>query len=99
MPCQWIEIAPARIRRVLAVPFLHRQRDPDPSTKHSEEATAMSSEKQGSNRGTISGLVFVGCLMLGFAAGFLTGNLVPGLFGGLGIGFIGMAIAYYVTGE
>ena len=47
----------------------------------------------------ISGLVFVGCLMIGFAIGFITGNIVAGLFGGLGTGFIGMAIARYNTGE
>jgi hypothetical protein len=59
----------------------------------------MANEKQGPKRTGISGLVFVGCLMLGFAIGFLTGNIVAGLFGGLGAGFIAMAIARYVTGE
>jgi len=53
----------------------------------------MSSEKQKSKRTEISGLIFVGCLMIGFAIGFLIGNIVVGLFGGLGAGFIGMAIA------
>ena len=47
----------------------------------------------------ISGLVFVGCLMLGFAIGFITDNVVAGLFGGLGVGFIAMAIIRYTTGE
>jgi hypothetical protein len=47
----------------------------------------------------ISGLVFVGCLMIGFAAGFLVENIVVGLFCGLGAGFIAMAIARYKTGE
>jgi hypothetical protein len=37
--------------------------------------------------------------MLGFAIGFLTSNLVAGLFGGLGVGFIAMAIVRYLTGE
>jgi len=59
----------------------------------------MANEKQGPKRTGISGLVFVGCLMLGFAIGFLTGNIVAGLFGGLGAGFTAMAIARYVTGE
>ena len=47
----------------------------------------------------ISGLVFVGCLMLGFAIGFIVDNIVAGLFGGLGVGFIAMAIIRYTTGE
>ena len=47
----------------------------------------------------ISGLVFVGCLMVGFAVGFMTGNIVAGLFGGLGVGFIAMAIVRYKVGE
>ena len=47
----------------------------------------------------ISGLVFVGCLMIGFAIGFLTGNIPVGLFGGLGVGFIAMAITRAITGE
>ena len=47
----------------------------------------------------ISGLVFVGCLMVGLAAGFITGQIVAGVLGGLGVGFIGMAIARYKTGE
>jgi predicted lipid-binding transport protein (Tim44 family) len=59
----------------------------------------MASEKQEPKRNGLSGLVFVGCLMLGFAIGFLTGNLVAGLFGGLGVGFIAMAIMRYLTGE
>ena len=46
-----------------------------------------------------SGLVFVGCLLLGLAAGLFFGNVVVGLFGGLGIGFIAMFIAYYATGN
>ena len=59
----------------------------------------MANEKQGPKRTGISGLVFVGCLMLGFAIGFLTGNIVAGLFGGLGAGFIAMAIVRYRIGE
>lgn len=59
----------------------------------------MASEKQVPSRKGISGVVFVGCLMLGFAVGFLSGNVVVGLFGGMGVGFIGMAILRYITGE
>ena len=47
----------------------------------------------------VSGLVFVGCLMLGFAIGFMTGQIPAGLFGGLGVGFIAMAIVRYELGE
>jgi hypothetical protein len=59
----------------------------------------MSSEKKDSKRSGVSGLVFVGCLMIGLAIGLLIGNVAVGLLGGLGVGFIAMAIARYVTGE
>ena len=59
----------------------------------------MSNEKQERSRSGVSGLVFVGCLILGLAVGFLIGNITVGLLGGLGIGFIAMAIARYITGE
>jgi len=59
----------------------------------------MASEEQEPKKKGISGLVFAGCLMIGFAIGFLTGNVVVGLFGGLGIGFIAMAIVRYKIGE
>ncbi|MCA9951718.1 MAG: hypothetical protein KDE48_18835 [Anaerolineales bacterium] len=62
-------------------------------------AIAMAVGKQDSMRKGISGLVFVGCLMVGLAIGFLVGNIVVGLFGGLGAGFIAMFIAYNSTGE
>ena len=61
-------------------------------------AIALASEKQEPKRTEISGLVFVGCLMIGFAIGLLIGNIVVGLFGGLGVGFIAMAIARYENG-
>ena len=59
----------------------------------------MASEKQGPKRTGISGLVFVGCLLIGLAIGFLVGNVAAGVIGGLGVGFIAMAIARYMTGE
>ena len=59
----------------------------------------MANDRKGPKRKGISGLVFVGCLMLGFTIGFITGNLPAGLFGGLGIGFIAMAIVRYKIGE
>ena len=58
----------------------------------------MASEKQKPERTGVSGLVFVGCLILGLAIGLLTGNVAAGLLGGLGVGFIAMAIARYITG-
>ncbi len=58
----------------------------------------MSNEKQIPNRKGIGGLVFVGCLMLGLAIGLLTGNVAVGLLGGLGVGFIGLAVMTYITG-
>jgi hypothetical protein len=63
------------------------------------EVILMSDEKQKPKKSGISGLVFVGCLMLGIAIGLLTGNVAVGVMGGLGVGFITMAIARYATGE
>ncbi len=59
----------------------------------------MSGEKKEVSRSGISGLVFVGCLLIGLAAGFLAGNVTVGVLGGLGVGFIAMAAARYATGE
>ena len=67
--------------------------------KQEVEVIVMSSEKQEPKRSGVSGLVFVGCLILGLAMGFLIGNMPVGLFGGLGVGFIAMAIVRYQTGE
>ena len=39
-----------------------------------------------------SGYVFVGCLIIGWAAGVITNMLPYSIFIGLGAGFIGMAI-------
>ena len=59
----------------------------------------MANEAKEPKRKGISGVVFVGCVMLGFAVGFITGQLPTGIFGGLGIGFIAMAIVRYKLGE
>ena len=59
----------------------------------------MASEKQEPKRKGASGLIFVGCLMLGLAIGLLTGNVAVGLLGGLGVGFIGMALMNAITGS
>jgi hypothetical protein len=61
-------------------------------------AIAMAFEKQEPKNKGMSGMVFVGFLMLGFVVGFLTGNVPAGLFIGLGVGFIAMAIMRYATG-
>jgi hypothetical protein len=63
------------------------------------EVIEMSGEKQESRRSGISGLVFVGCLLIGIAVGILTDNAAVSILGGLGVGFIAMAIARYATGE
>lgn len=44
-----------------------------------------------------AGVAFVGCLLLGLAVGLFSGNVVIGLFSGLGVGFIAMFIAYFIT--
>ena len=51
------------------------------------------------SRKGISGVVFVGCLLLGMGIGFAVGNVVVGLFIGLGVGFLAMAIVRYKVGE
>lgn len=65
----------------------------------SMEAKVNASEKQGSKRKGAAGVVFVGCLLLGLAAGLLTGQMAAGLLGGLGAGFVAMGIVRAVTGE
>jgi len=59
----------------------------------------MANEAQETKKKGVSGLVFVGCLMIGLAAGILTGQTAAGALGGLGFGFIGMAIIRYKTHE
>jgi glutamine amidotransferase-like uncharacterized protein len=38
------------------------------------------------------GLIFVGCMFIGMAAGWYFGNIKVGMFGGMGIGFLLMAV-------
>ena len=76
------------------LPEEHQQ----PGSPFSKDAFIMSTEKKELSRSGASGLVFVGCLMLGLAVGLLAGNVAVGLIGGLGVGFIGMAITRAVTG-
>jgi len=58
----------------------------------------MRGEGQEFSTSGISGLVFVGCLLLGLAIGFLVGNVVVGILGGLGVGFFAMAITRCAAG-
>lgn len=67
--------------------------------KLSEETIKMTQEKQNSRENEVGGLVFVGCLLIGLALGFLMGNVAVGVFGGLGVGFIAMAIVRFSTGQ
>lgn len=46
-----------------------------------------------------SGLVFVGCLLIGLAIGIATGEVAAALIGALGVGFIGMAGVRVFTGQ
>ncbi len=59
----------------------------------------MASEKQEPKRKGISGVVFVGFLLIGLAVGLLTGSVAASLIGGLGVGFVAMGITRYLTGE
>jgi len=57
----------------------------------------MTPDKQPLSQSGMSGLVFVGCLFVGLAAGLLTGQVAVGILGGLGVGFIGIAVVRYLA--
>jgi len=59
----------------------------------------MADEKEKTPKKGIAGVVFVGIMMIGMAIGFLLENMVVGLFGGMGVGFLAMAIVRHKTGE
>ncbi|MCB0201737.1 MAG: hypothetical protein H6649_00220 [Caldilineae bacterium] len=59
----------------------------------------MSTETKKTRTSGASGLVFVGCLLIGLAVGILTGQVAAALLIALGVGFIGMAIVRLGTGE
>lgn len=42
----------------------------------------------------VAGLLFVACLFLGMAGGWYFGDIKIGLFGGMGVGFLLMAVVY-----
>lgn len=48
--------------------------------------------KEKSKRDSLAGTLFAGFLFLGMGAGFFTGYFLPGLFWGMGIGFIATGI-------
>lgn len=68
------------------------------SNKDEFADTSYDVQEEGSRKG-IGGVVFVGCLMLGFAGGLLLDDIALGVFMGLGIGFIAMALVRYATGH
>lgn len=51
-------------------------------------------EEKRKNARKVGGLLFVGCMFIGMAAGWYFGNLKTGLFAGMGIGFVLMAVSY-----
>jgi hypothetical protein len=59
----------------------------------------MSNEEQAPSRSGISGLVFVGCLLVALAIGIATAELAVALLAGLGVGFIGMGVVRLITGR
>lgn len=42
----------------------------------------------------VGGLLFVGCMFIGMAAGFFFGNFTMFMFGGMGLGFIMMGVVH-----
>ena len=58
----------------------------------------MSGDSPQRSKSGVSGLIFVGCLLIGLAIGLYTGYVAVAIFAGLGVGFIGMGIARAVTG-
>lgn len=58
----------------------------------------MTVKKEPSRTG-VSGLAFVGCLMIALALGLLYGNMATFVLGGLGVGFILMGLVRAVTGQ
>lgn len=55
------------------------------------ETQEQNKEKNKAVRNT-GGLLFVGSMFIGMAAGFYFGNFLIGLFSGMGIGFVLMAV-------
>ena len=51
------------------------------------------------NARKVGGLLFVGCMFIGMALGYYFGANKIGLFGGMGVGFIMMAVAQASLGN
>jgi hypothetical protein len=75
--------------------------DTENNTKDTDsmEVKVNTNEKRVSKRKGAAGVVFVGCLLIGLAAGLLTGQTAVGILGGLGVGFVALGIVRAVTGE
>jgi len=54
-------------------------------------------DKENKTRSTVAGVILVGCMFIGIGLGFLFKEIPTGLFIGMGVGFIGMGIAYAVV--
>ena len=57
---------------------------------HDEERTKTNKE--------VGGYILVGCVVIGMGISFALGNMPVGLFIGIGVGFLGMAIFRYKKG-
>ncbi|HLP18802.1 MAG TPA: hypothetical protein VK174_00800 [Chitinophagales bacterium] len=47
---------------------------------------------QSGDKNKMAGILFVGCMFMGFGIGLLTGHQSAGIFIGMGIGFIAMVV-------
>jgi hypothetical protein len=54
----------------------------------------MNQDEKPGNAKKIGGLLFVGCMFIGMAVGWYIDRFQIGMFGGMGIGFIMMAVVY-----
>ena len=59
----------------------------------------MSNDNQAPSRTGITGLVFVGRLLIGLAIGIYTGNVAVAILAALGVGFVAMGLVRLVTGQ
>ena len=60
----------------------------------------MTNDKEQSKKSNeIVGYVFVGCIVIGMGISFALGNMPVGLFIGVGVGFVAMAVIRFKTGQ
>lgn len=57
------------------------------------ETQTQQTEKNNESK-KVGGLLFVGCMFIGMAAGFFFGDFTMYMFGGMGLGFIMMAVVH-----